>query len=497
MTVAGLAASLGLALLYFHLSGMRGAPDAAFLTRALPVLVAAPYALLLAASLRGPRSRTLALAGGLGAVAALFLAPFAVVLVLFAGFAGSQRELLAIGVLALFALVQPVLAVSAARAHRRLADTEKRPGAWATGIALPLAYALCIAAGLRIAARPADGAAHADAAASAALDEVVRCARAFAAARPERGFPRRLEDLGPGGSGCLAEAVAHGAAGEHAVRYVPGVPDAEGRIALFDVCVLPAPGARPFLHGFVADESGVPHAGSDGALASADGAPPARCADVWPEGLARVKHCLVNEAASRGGYPVDASVAVALAPCVAVRGAVAEGGVGLALGERRFVYRAVPQGADGVVRGFTLATREGEEALLLDETGALHAATGRDATRGDPTRAEREDRACLDAGDAAACRAAGQRYESGRGAAASPARAADFYERGCALADPDACRSAGHLLTFHEELSSDLARRVRVLTRACELGLEDGCAGLVEAKRAAGEPGNATPPGGG
>ena len=57
------------------------------------------------------------------------------------------------------------------------------------------------------------------------------CLAAYHAAHPAEGYPKALAALGPGGAGCIDDAVARGTLGLWQMRYVPNVSDSAGRVA--------------------------------------------------------------------------------------------------------------------------------------------------------------------------------------------------------------------------------------------------------------------------
>lgn len=443
---------------------------------ALAVAFALPHLGCLALLVSGRRSAGLALAAGTGGVAATMLGPVIVVLVLFAGFASDQRERQAIGLAAVFGLVQLVLAVSAWRAHRLLPDTEKRPGAWGVGVAAPLAYGLAVATAIRWVAYDERAGERADDAAHRALHEIVRCAWAFSDADPGRGFPPDLGALGPDGMGCLDPRTARGELAGHRLRYVPGVADAEGRVTLFDLCAQGLRRPRGGGNTYGMDETGLLRLAQPLGF---DDAPP-DCASAWGSGARRAKHCLLGAGDAIAGYPRDATgLAAGFAPCMEAHGIeAANGAIAFEAQGDRFSYRPAPPDRKGVVRGFTLSGSSGEESWLLDEMGRIHVAAGRDATPDDPTEVERQERDCRDHGNAQACQDAGRAFEGDFGVRPDAARAAALYQLGCDAGLARGCLSAATIYAWDRAIGGDWDRVARLQRRACDLGDAQGCAAV-------------------
>ena len=64
-----------------------------------------------------------------------------------------------------------------------------------------------------------------------AIRRTQQCLAAYHSAHPAEGYPPTLVALGPGGSGCIDDAVARGTLGVWQMRYVPNAPDSARRSA--------------------------------------------------------------------------------------------------------------------------------------------------------------------------------------------------------------------------------------------------------------------------
>lgn len=483
IALASLAASLLLICGYFALGAPTFELDADRQRYVLlAVALALPYAGAAGLLLCARRSLGLALAVGIGGVASVMLGPVIAVLVLFAGFASSTQQLQSIGLAALFAPVQLLLTLTALRAHRALPATEKRSGAFGIGVATPLAYGFIVATAMQWQVYDAKSGERGDAAAHRAVHEIVRCAWAWADAHSARGFPPDLAALGPAGSGCLDEQTVKGELAAHHLSYQPAIKSPSGRVELFDVCAAAQRRPRGGGNTYVVDESGLFLIAQP---RNVEEAPPG-CAEAWGKGPRRAKHCLVTGADPASGHPREArALSAALGSCLGVRAVETkdDGLVFDAEGER-LIYRPGTPDAAGIVREFELAGRSAGESWLLDETGRIHLATGRDATRSDPTDAERKEIACRERGDADACQDAGRAFEGDVGVRPDPARAAALYELGCEAGLARGCLSAASLYAWDRSIGGDWPRVARLNRRACDLGDAQGCAAVWDARAA-------------
>jgi hypothetical protein len=325
------------------------------------VAAASPY--LVALALLAVQRRALGLALAAGAALAQ-IAASALLLVgwLGTGDAHASGAAIAHGLAAgLLVPIQILLADACRRALPRLGSTERlSPPLLAVAVAAPavlraLMTLMGVASGTDWDAVRAQQ--EGEAAARAAVDAVVRCASEHAARLPARGFPAALPDFGPGGLGCLDAEAAAGRLPHYRLEYLPGVPDAAGRVPRFAVCARPLDVRRGGVHTIVSDASGrvaeyVPRTAAD--LGAGRALP---CADTWfaassdgSDGRRGVEHCLLRWAAThpeRGYPPALREIGPLGDACLPAEAASSLDGLG---------YAPAPPGADGVVRDFTLGS---------------------------------------------------------------------------------------------------------------------------------------------
>lgn len=394
----------------------------------VPVL--APYAAILWLSARGQTARACSLAAGTAVFAFLFLALFAGVSTLFLGFAmGNWDQIAFVLLLDAFVLVQIPLGIAAWRARRGLPPEQRAPVGWGFGLGFPLAAAIGAAA-LFVGFKQHDEnrvnrVLQNESAAREALERIAACLQA----RRDQGFPTSLDGLVR--DGCIDAATAAGALPGHRLAYLPGLPDAGGRIRVYGLCAELVPVRTTGWRTYVADEAGAgpylhPREGQ---------VEPVSCAQAWQEDLLRrVKQCALDHAVGHPdrGYPASLDDLRAgqgtgcLVPAAGERLSVADA-ARVILGDRSADYRPGDRDASGRVAAFEIRGEallgERRVNVMLDETGAVHAAEGRPATRGDAAppelerrfqarKAEREqararDLARCEAGEARLCRELG------------------------------------------------------------------------------------------
>jgi hypothetical protein len=84
---------------------------------------------------------------------------------------------------------------------------------------------------------------------------IVSCALAYSILHPERGLPRNEEELGPAGARCFSSAGFQNQ-GDYRLAYLPGAPDAQGRVNAFRVESSPVAYNTTGTISYLADESG-------------------------------------------------------------------------------------------------------------------------------------------------------------------------------------------------------------------------------------------------
>jgi len=460
-----------------------GSPSAGRVLLGLIASIVVPYVLALIVLAVGRRARGIALAGGTALVALVPITPFVGVTLLFIGFSTTREQVTAVLVAAGFVIVQLILLGAAIAAHRALPGEERVGGAWAVGIAAPMMYAflwLGAARGTTLMTKQRrKGSQESEHAARQAVRTIRGCLVRYADAHPARGFPAALADVGPAGSACLSEDLGSEERG-YRVTYLPGVTDARGVVHLFSLCAEPLRYARTGCTTFTADENGdgveaYPTGSKDEAAVS--------CPAAWrlQAGMLRaVKHCLLQYAARSPahGYPATLTP-LAADGCLVLEGLhVSDGGrSSFWTGDDRYSYDPGPADDNGLIRMFELrqASRSGSRSVLIDETGAVHEAEEREATREDPAPEVGEERRCREDGNVHVCLSLAWKLEIGRGVRTDPARALDLYEFACGRDDVQGCLGGGSLFDRVPELAADPRRMVTLLERACTLGNVNGC----------------------
>jgi len=460
-----------------------GPPSAGRIALGLIASIALPYVLALLVLGVGRRARGLALAGGTALVALVPIAPFVGVMLLFIGFSTTRAQVTAVLVSAGFVIVQLLLLGAAIVAHRGLADQERVGGAWAVGIAAPMMYAFLwfgVARGTTLMTeRRRTGSQQSEHAARDAVRAIRGCLGRYADAHPERGFPATLAELGSMGSACLPEDLVSEERG-YRVTYLPGVADARGVVHLFSLCAEPLRYASTGYTTFVVDESGM---GADAYPTGSTDESAVSCPAAWRTqsgALRAVKHCLLRYAARDPAHGYPATLApLADDGCLVLEGLhVSDGGRSFFWSnDDGYAYDPGPADDDGRIRSFELsqASRSGSRSVLIDETGAVHEAEARAATRQDPAPEVGEERRCREDGNVQACFSLAWKYETGRGVRVDPARALDLYELACGRDDVQGCLSGGSLFERVPELTADPQRQVALFKRACTLGDVNGC----------------------
>lgn len=259
----------------------------------------------------------------------------------------------------------------------------------------PLLVALVVAPGweLRDRALEMDARRERHASARALVETVRRCAEAWRAAHPGRGYPASLAEMGPQGDGCLAAAVVDGTPFNYRFRYLAGPPDAAGKRHVYSICAQPIDYATARAATFIGDEEG-----SFPPMAESATDRPVECWQAWgPSGYniaARlVKQCLVEYAVANPavGYPPNLAALAAQTPRCLPPDFRLDAAGGLEAPFDRIRYAPRPAAGGGACGSFQLwlqSRTTPANFLYLDESGLLRAALGRDARPGDPTLEE-------------------------------------------------------------------------------------------------------------
>lgn len=465
----------------------------------LSLTVVLPYATVLALLYARAPARAYALAMGTAIVALLSVGLFAGVLTLFAPLTfGNRAQLRFIIFLDAFVVTQlPLLAAAIAgwRGTRR----DARPvSALPIGFAAPLALALAVAFGLQAFQhyhqRRRDNALANEAALGEALRSLDACLHDDAARNG--GFPSTLTAAARHDPRCRAQTT-----GYH-LAYLPGLPS-HGRIGVYQLCATPQAFKHSGWSTAVGDEAGL---GSQVAPQD-DANRPFTCSEAWgSEPVRMVKQCLVEYASRNKHYPETLElVGPQGTRCIdpGPAGRLQFDGDVLATPFSMVRYAGWATGYE--LRGEGTAG-QWQVNLMLDETGAVHAARDREARRDDPPAdelarqldereavrlREREllGRRC-DAQEAAACLELAAR-EADRG---RPDAADSAWARACALGSPTGCllsvrASDPPLFTTASSLDFDCraerAKACKLLAAlardhaACQTGDPAGCFGVA------------------
>jgi hypothetical protein len=492
--VALVATALLLAGFYFVFRMEAGSPPMVRLGAAALGGIALPYVLAEVLVVAGRRSHGYALALGSAAVFLVPLLPWAAVLLFFVGFSQSKMQLASTEILVGLAGVQVALLASAWRAYRGLAPSERVPGALGLGFAGPILYVgLLWGAGQlfnqRIRAQSRTARAN-ESAARETVRRLVDCARAFASEHPERGYPERAAELGPEGSGCLAEDAAAGHGPGYRFEYAAGVADATGRVRLFSVCAQPL-SLDSGVYTIVADQDGRSGEGVPPDAAAVEAGRSLACSAAWGDGsFSRVATCLVRYAAAHpeAGYPRDVEP---LGPrgdgCLQALGASEFEATRFSLWGTVYQYLPGPPDAAGRTASFEVRAvpSDGGSLEVLDETGRIRVVAPGQPLAEAPTREGLAEARC-DAGEVRDCSTLADQAARGVAGPVDPARALAFYERACELGERSQCLVAASYAEHEPALAGDRPRRARLLRHACEAGIPEGCQRL-EALAADGE----------
>ena len=325
----------------------------------------------------------------------------------------------------------------------------------------------------------------------ALIETVRRCADAWRARQPQRGYPPSLAEMGPQGDGCLDATVVTGAPFNYRIRYLAGPPDASGAARIYSICAQPTDYAVTPAATFIGDEEGV-----FPPMAESSNDRPVGCTQAWgPAGYniaARLaKTCLIEYAAAHpaDGFPKE------LAPLSAQGAACLPSdfrpGPGRTIEAPFDRLRYAPKAATGggPVRGFELGIQSRTmpaNFLFMDETGVIRAALGREARADDPTLDEenaqynkdreraRADvdrfRAGCESGRMADCVEAGFRYFL-----LNEGPSLQLWDKACTGGIKEAC-----LLSKSRPFQYEIFEWTFALRRLCFRGDADACRRLTE-----------------
>lgn len=418
-----------------------------------------------------------------GAAFACFagLLPITALMSIFSGFAARMSDLVWLGYLYAFLGGFVLIGAVALFAFRAMPRPQAGPG-WASGAFVAVLYV--VAAHVMVAFSGSYEKANRETRernawlTKQAMLTINRCAATLAQAG--KGYPPTLAGLGPQGAGCIDASLAGGKAAGYRIAYTPGVPDAEGRIRVYNLCATPLRYPRSGLLTLATQENGTyvsenANEKSPAALACE------RAYDHDPgygPALFGTRHCAVAYAHANPslGYPASAEDFARL-PCTP--------------GKRGSYVPGTPN-AQGVRDRFEIHlvdSHRGRTAWFrTDETGVIRVAFDRNASRDDAplaqllaqeaadqkratdareATAKRAMQAC-DAGDTKGCDAYAEHlfFETNR-----IEEALQVWKRACAAGETRACPST--LPTNREAFH--VAREFR---GRCREGHAPSCEGL-------------------
>jgi len=324
-------------------------------------------------------------------------------------------------------------------------------------------------------------------AARALLEAIRTCAETWRERNPGAGFPATLAELGPRGDGCLDAAIVNGAPFEYQFRYVAGPPDASGQVRIYSVCAQPTDFRTSQAITLVADEEGLFPALELGQVNCVQAAGYAG----WNFAARAVKLCLIAYAAGNPaeGFPRELKAISAEGDRCLPRSFKVGAGDSLETEFESLRYAPKAEPAGGAVRGFELRVRSWPmpaSTLLMDETGVLRIAHGRDPRPDDPTLDQENE---LNAKDIERARTEADTFQVGcesgrmidcveagfRFFLMNDARALANWERACARGVKEAC-----LLTKSRPFEFEIFEWTLNLRRACFRGDPEGCRQLKE-----------------
>ena len=349
------------------------------------LLPALPFLISLALLFTSRKDLGLALLAGFGAAMLVGLAPLTYLMVLLSGFMSNRSEFIGLAMMVLMIPVQIALIAVSARTLYRLPKEARHPLVWPSGLALGVIYAgVAVALFYSLQSRYQQhglDVAQQDRAAEQTVTEITRCAQAYRARHPEKGFPAQLSALGPGQEGCLSGGIVSGEDRGYRFTYVPGLPDAKGQIHLYSVVAQPAGYMETGSYFFASDESGH-SAGAAGTLSG----PAMTAPETWwnhSAGLVLgVKHCALLAASQQPahGYP---AVLADLGP--SGTGCLTSGLIITQVDrhELRTHYQTVaylggPPDAQGRITTFAIYSRSNPNsvAFFTNESGVVHVHQG-------------------------------------------------------------------------------------------------------------------------
>jgi len=343
-------------------------------------------------------------------------------------------------------------------------------------------------------------------AARQAVDTIRDCVERFRSAHPDRGFPARLEQVGPSGEQCLSAEIASGETAGYKFAYNAGVPNASGQVQLYSVCASPASAASGPAT-FVANQRHTTRVRVSEQRGGGD-----VCAAAYGDTVAAIEHCATAFAVSHAdaGYPATLGD---LRSCISTKDTADFRTHSMGDHDYRYTYIAGPADARGVITTFEIyginkANWAIADQVFANETGVIRVARGqRLPGPGDPTieddvkiadHLNKANKVALqeiatpcDAGDQAACAELASRTLEGV-RQSLPARdevaissAIRLYVTACEARVAPACAGLGEFYTDGKLVPVDMQQGVPPYDKACSMGSAAACHGLASALRRA------------
>jgi TPR repeat protein len=363
------------------------------------ILAALPYGVALVLSSKAlTRHVGLTLSIGCAVLLLVMLSPMTFLSMALVGFA-TPNEIGRLLLTLVMLLAQVVLIRSASLALDGVSSSQRSLNAWPIGIFVPAMYMIAAWSGvneLQVNRSTAGENARAGSmAAHRAFDQLHDCAVTSALAHPEHGVPATLESLGPQGDKCAGADIVKGTYSGYRFEYAAGPPDEQGVRRVFSLCARPAVFRETGWETFVADETSAKPVGY---AIGADQKDSYSCGMTWSGQMTSVlKHCATTYAAAHSevGYPaaladmkdcLTASFTPHSSPRDVGENTVHDGG-------DRHTYIAGPRDARGLIAtyeihgGRVLGAFGGDwRQTFADESGLVHHAQNRLASRDDPTQ---------------------------------------------------------------------------------------------------------------
>jgi len=275
----------------------------------LALFAAAPWAAALILLLLPPlRQLGLALAGTVSIIVLVPLVPYLGLATLFAGFMlDNHDQWLSYFSTMAAAVMLFITAVMSIRGGRAIPESARQEWVWPAAFMVCIVYAAAAAANVDVERKQTrqgmDTIRANDLAAQRNVETIVKCAASYAQEHAATGFPASLRDLATGTMPCVPPAVAAGQADGYKYHYFPSLPDAAGRVRLYDACAEPDRYMETGTTTIVVDETGRSPMLVGGDRERRIGV---SCRDAWyGQTLRAIRFCAARYAAAHPerGYP--------------------------------------------------------------------------------------------------------------------------------------------------------------------------------------------------